>query len=325
MLCERKIYNLLSVLCVSIGLTQTVSADQTPNLGEKMYPVEMYWAKQDMQEIAKKTLIAGELVAGHELHAKKLVTLLRESKDLGRWISPFDDASGLKVKVIPEYNEIRVINRELSEVFDGEDVGKETAVEIAIKYLDSLQETGMLDHHNYNMDDIQIGFGKFGEGSTDGSSKVEHIYEYRVTFRPNVRGIQLANAGVRIAVHRSGKLASIRMGGVSIRESHSRGKVIRKVSKEKIDSRFNSMIPKNNKPSIAWSRVMYVMPENKREALVEPMQVYAYSLISEIDGEPVVSRGKIVGFSLTDANTRVVDFTAPTSVQKDPNQKLRKE
>ena len=40
--------------------------------------------------------------------------------------------------------------------------------------------------------------------------------EYRITVRRTINGIELANAGVRIAVHASGRVSALRFGGVRV-------------------------------------------------------------------------------------------------------------
>ena len=301
----------LLIFCVAmVGVTSAASAAEIPQVGDEMAVVAMYWAKRNIKDIAKRVHTAADLVANRQLKTDGLGELMRERGVFNHWISPFEDAPELKVKIIRDYDEVRVINRKLVDQHDGKDVGKKQAIEIAAKFMDQLRKAGVLNHRDFNLDDVQIGYSRVGEGSMDGKVHYESVVEYRVTFRPNIDGIQLANAGVRLAVHRSGALAGIRFGGVSVKE-RKRKTVVRKVPSEKIEARLKRMIPKNAKPAVAWSRVMYVMPEEKREALVEPLQIYSYSLITESDGEPVVSRRKTVGFSLSNVKAKVVDFTAP--------------
>jgi hypothetical protein len=60
---------------------------------------------------------------------------------------------------------------------------------------------------------------------------------------------------------------------------------------------------------------MYVMPENKRRAVVEPLYVVSYSLEFPTDAdETAVSRRKTIGFSLIDSKAPPVDLTPPVRV-----------
>ena len=57
---------------------------------------------------------------------------------------------------------------------------------------------------------------------------------------------------------------------------------------------------------------MYVIPDDKRKALVQPLKIYSYSLLSSSDGVEVISRRKTLGFSLTDSKAQPIDF-APSA------------
>ena len=294
---------------VFVFFATIVWGQETPNVSDKFHVVEMFWTKRNLKNIAKRVQVAAEFVANREIKGNQLYALMHEREAWNHWISAFEAAPELKVKIFKDYDEVRVINRSLIDKLDGEDIGEKQAIEIAAKYLEKFGDSGVLNHKAYNLDDVQVGYGKVGGGTLDGREQYEGIVEYRVTFRPNMGGIQLANAGVRLAIHRSGVLSGVRLGGVSAKKT---GKTaIRKVSSEKIEERFRRMIPDNAKPAVVWSRVMYVMPENKRRAVVEPLKVFSFALISESDGEHVVSRRKILGFSLTDEKAKVIDFTAP--------------
>src|SRR5690606_18400990 len=98
---------------------------------------------------------------------------------------------------------------------------------------------------------------------------------------------ELANAGVRIAVHRTGEITGLRLGGVSVGSVQALGLPI-EASQSSLNTSFKSLIPKGAKARIAWARPMYVLPDDEEKSYVEPTMVYAYSLASESDGQEVI-------------------------------------
>jgi hypothetical protein len=290
-----------------------IPADEFSVLDDSMPVVEMYWKERNIEDIVERTKKLSELVAGNELDETDLRKALSANKQLNHWILPFKyDAPNLTVKVIPEYDEIRVINKGLVDRVGNKYIPEKAAIRIAKTYLEELSRLNLINREMYSTDNLQVGYGRVGEGAKDNKyQKTENTIEYRITFRPNIQGIQLANAGVRISIHRSGEILSIRLGGVSLEKWDGKA-VERKVSSEKIREVFRQSIPLDAQPIVAWSRPMYVMPEDMRRAVVEPLQIFSYSLKTVSDGKyEVISRRKIFGFSFADPEAKVIDFTPP--------------
>jgi len=103
------------------------------------------------------------------------------------------------------------------------------------------------------------------------------------------------------------------------------GTIVVEGTPEELKARFErEVVVKNAKLKVAWSSVLYVMPENRRAALVEPLYAVSYSLeVPSDDGNTAVSRRKTVGFSLSDPNAPSVDLTPP--VRAPQLEKTRKE
>ena len=75
----------------------------------------------------------------------------------------------------------------------------------------------------------------------------------------------------------------------------------RNVSDAEIDVRFAAFpLPVGTMSTVVSKRLLYVMPENVTEAVVEPLLVYRYNLRHISDPARLASRVKEVGFSLTD-------------------------
>lgn len=313
-----KMHNITWVSCMAVVILLTSFNTVQAYDKRKLSPIKLYWAdrgsKEQVQRIQSLTKLMG--LKGPE--EKQLYARLEEVRGYDNWFLLNEEQPNILFKISPKYDELKIIDRKLAEDTSGKDIGEQAALEIASKYLENLKRNKLLTSWDYNPKDAQIGQHIIGAGALDGSAKEETTTEYRVTFRANVNGIQLANAGVRIAVHRSGKISGIRMGGVS-------GNVMDKnvsaqqVSEKQIKAKFGKSIPRGLKPRVVWERVMYVMPEDKREAVVEPMHIVSYSLVGMSDKEEVISRRNTVGISLTDAKATVVNFTPPTKKQETPN------
>jgi hypothetical protein len=235
------------------------------------------------------------------------------------------DAPELAVVYLPEYDELRIADQELAVATSPKsEVSQEEAIGIAKRAFDALAQRKLVDPRHFDWDKADIASTWVGGGPSDSREPTEkRRLEYRITLRRRLNGIELANAGVRIAVHVNGRISSVRSGGVSVaskpgadglEEPTGAGRWLqRNTTTADLQSRFQrEMVPVKAKSKVAWSRVMYVMPENKRTALVQPLYVISYSLEFPSDeGNTVVSRRKTVGFSLVDPKAAPTDLTPP--------------
>jgi hypothetical protein len=274
--------------------------------------VELYWKTRTTDEISKRVVTFLQMIAGKSIEHGAVRKTLSDPENIGRWISLLPDEPEIMVKVVEEYDEIRVINPELADTPVKNAIGEKEAIAISAKHIEQMARAGLLNGLNYDTRNSQVGRLVIGEGSLDGKEKSEQVTEYRITVRPDINGIELANAGVRIGVHVSGKLSSIRVGGVSANMKTTK-RIVRKVQEEEAEKKFAKLIPAGARPAIAWSRIMYAMPDGVRKALIEPQLIYSYSLQSKSDGVQLVSRRKTVGISLTDPNSRPFDFMPATA------------
>ena len=88
--------------------------------------------------------------------------------------------------------------------------------------------------------------------------------------------------------------------------------VERRGADEDMEDRFRRSLPKGADADGAWARLLYMMPDDTQERVVEPMRICAYSLqFGSDEGQLASSRGQIVGYSLSDPNAQAFDFTAP--------------
>ena len=64
---------------------------------------------------------------------------------------------------------------------------------------------------------------------------------------------------------------------------------------------------------IAWSRLMYVVAEERKQDVVEPMFVVSLTERRLVDRQWVSSRRKTLAFSVTDPRAPRIDLDAPRS------------
>ena len=235
------------------------------------------------------------------------------------------EAPGLQIVYLPEVDELRVVDSELAVSTAPErEIKEDEARAVAKRTFDNLAKSKVLNAEDDAWDRADVGSTWVGGGSVDGKVDAgRKRVEYRVTARRVINRIEVANAGVRIAVHATGRVSGVRIGHVDVAsrrtgntEEPASGKgkwMERKVSIRDLDARFErEMAQQTGRPKVAWSKVMYVLPDDQRTAVVEPLYLVSYSLhVPTDDGEVAISRRKTIGYSLTDPAAPPIDFTPP--------------
>lgn len=308
------------------GAPQAAAQEQYPEVGERIASFEMAWVRPDAQTVAERIAAAADVMLQRRIDreaAREGLAAAISGREVGSWMR-FEAAPELLIRHIPEVAEIRLLNEELSALSEPRgDIDERRVLELTRRYLQELDARGVLDASMYDLEDAEIGYRRVGAGQVDGVRAYDRIVEYRVSLRPQINGIEVANAGVRFGILPTGELVGLRIGGVSFPfeegegfiEPRGEGRVLeREVPTEAIKSRFYRGLPQGVAADIHWERIMYVMPEGEERAIVEPLYVISYSEIREVDGEPIVSRRQTVGYSLTDPDAAPVDFS-PVSRQ----------
>ncbi|HLA78707.1 MAG TPA: hypothetical protein VJU18_14100 [Vicinamibacteria bacterium] len=296
-----------------------------PKMGERLASFEMMRGKRGADEVARRAAAVADLLEGKRLEKPPVVKPLRSPDGAERrWQVISSEDSALRIRYIPELDELRVLNTEvMADTHPEKDVGQVAALEIAKRSVARLAAAGVIEERHFDWKSAEVASTWVGEGSLDGRLSQRRRTEYRITLRRKLNGIELANAGLRVAVHVSGRLAGLRVGGVSVASDVAGGQenpkgrgqwLVRKVETADLERRFQRDAgPAGTRPEVAWARVMYVMPESRTEAVVEPLLVFSYSLKSKAEsGEEVVSRRKVLGYSLTDPTAKAIDLVPPT-------------
>jgi hypothetical protein len=297
--------------------------------GTEIPVYRMLWRKRDSAEVIRDVAVAATMMLG-----EKRVDGLEESlkkalfvEDEGSW-ERLEVAPQILVKYEPAFDEFRLINEDIDVQRDATGrVSEREAQKLTEKVLRVLADRKVIDARLYRDAALQVGYRLAGSGAIGGKPDPGHVVEYRFTYRPRLAGIQLANAGVRIGVMICGGISSMRVGGVTpIGELKgeqlvpTRGGEVRKVeaTANQLMTRFYRQLPPNVDPAIASSRIMYAMPDGKQEAVVAPQLIVSFSERHPTrDRGFVVSRRRIVGFSIVDAKAEPFDFTAPGQPKPD--------
>jgi hypothetical protein len=312
-----------------------VAQGDKPQVEERLASFEMAWPKLKMDAITARARAAAEVMTGQQLSRPAVVASGRSPAAVSRRMQlTVPGAPALEVLYLPEYNELRLVDTELAvSTAPGREMPQDEAVRLARLAFDELARRNVINPRNYDWKSADIASTWVGSGSLVGKLADKRRIEYRITLRRSINGIEMANAGIRIAIHASGRVSALRLGGVEVaskaagdvEEPVGKGRWLsRRAANKDLQARFErEMVPGNAKARIAWSRVMYVMPENKRMAVVEPLYVVSYSLEFPSDsGETAVSRRKTAGFSLVSPEAPPVDLTPPVRAPK--TEKMRK-
>jgi hypothetical protein len=321
------------VIAIGIGIgivsALAIFAASTPKRQDKPGPerfasFEMRWETATPEAIAARAQAVVEIMTGQQLKRRASVLPVKSTDGLiHRMDLKLPEAPGFEIEYLLEYDELRVVDSELAvSTRPKSELSRGEALRAARKVFEQLAGRKIVDLRLFDWDRVETASTLVGDGSNDGRKTDKRRTEYRFTLRRVLNGIDVANAGLRIVIHASGRVSSVRVGGVSVaskvsasgqEEPTGTGRWLNRGAIGDPATRFDrELVPKEAKPKIAWSRVMYVMPENKHTAVVEPLYVISYSLeFPTKEGPTVVSRRQTIGFSLVDPKAVPVDLTPP--------------
>lgn len=329
----KRMYRPLAIAAVTLAVAAGGAAQSI----EKFASFEMTWPQRSPEEVSARVNAAVEAITGQKPksgYAKRPYTPPAEG---GRVQVKVAEAPALEISYLPDYDEIRISDIELAASTSPEkEISRDEAVAVAKKAFEQLAARKLVNASDYNWERVDVASTWVGGGSLDGHEIEEKKrVEYRLTLRRQINGIEVANAGVRIGVHASGRVSALRIGGVAvaskttdIEQPTGKGRwLTSKTSVNDLQERFAREIAvKETKPKVAWARVMYVMPENQRTAVVAPLYVVSYSVeVPTDEGQTAVSRRRTIGYSLVDPQAAPVDLTPPVrkpdiekTIKKDP-------
>ncbi len=336
----KRLLTLATFAAVSGTIAPLTAQTSEPKVGERVASFEMSWAARTSDQVSVRTEGVAQALLGRKLASRAAVRPLKTPEGaVRRWEVAISEAPTWRLRYLPAYDELRAIDTETNaDTTPGRDVGEKEAREIAQVTFKRLAEAGAIESVQYDWSGAEVASTWVGGGTIDGKVSDRVRTEYRITLRRKINGIELANAGLRIAVHASGRLAGLRLGGVSVasqlgsdRIESPKGKgawLTRKVASEALRARFyKEAVPGNAKADIAWAKVMYAIPDDAKPGsavVVEPRYVVSYSLQTPSDeGQIVSSRRLILAYSITDPAARPLDLAPATKNPKpDPEPKV---
>ena len=296
-------------------------------IGESVNAYELVWEHPKPAEVVDKMSAVASLMldqkAGHEVTADKEVGNVFYSaltkENVGTWTRV--EGTPLLAKYDSRYNEIRMLNSERDAFGVTEkDIGVGGASRIAEDILARMGEQGVVDPRLYATAAMQIGYEMIGTGSVKADAGPGRVSAYRITYRPRLDGFEMVNAGIRLGIRSSGELYSLRIGGVTPQVRWQAGEPVPAenggIHRVRIDAnalmkRFYQQIPKGMEPEVAWSRIMYVMPEDENRAVVAPMFLISWTALQGHDDVRISSRRKTLAYSLIDPRADPIEFDKP--------------
>jgi hypothetical protein len=198
------------------------------------------------------------------------------------------------------------------------DVGVDAAATEFNRALAGLESARIVDSATLDVAGAHRSRVMQGQGNSQGM-QTERVKEY-VFFAPRtINGVPIGEAGVRVSVHRSGKIASIRVAGAVVAASPDssglaaptgQGHLLdRTVPESELDARVRA---DNPDAAVTPLGLLYWLPGNVRSAVVAPRQAYMVFPRVVIDGQTGPGRGHRALYAVDDATASPLLAPVPT-------------
>lgn len=313
-----------AIACLVLVRTESsaqsvVAATQTLKGGSSVARLVARWPKRTSSEVVERMRALGNiLLAGRG--AVDDVGLQAASQQFGPdselWQFENRTANGrstLRFSYHVRSDDLRLEDAESLGEVGLTEIDETTARGIMRGAVGRLVAAGLVRAEDFDPASASLAWRKVTGGGGD-ESAVDKILEYRFTLLRQINGIPFANAGIRVGVHRSGIVSSLRVGGAEISSarqagveiaSDTRGGVFsRKVSRADTARRFGLEHP-NTK---LWTQaLMYVMRDDVEEDVIEPKEHYLFSSVMEsTDGTKTFAPAERVSYSTTEVGAPAI-------------------
>jgi hypothetical protein len=302
-----------------IGNHVPAGANQAAVAQSQVYSAfEVSWGRPSVKDVAARTRGVAEVMLGERLPEHSLETELAASNAPGRLT--FGAALGsAQADFLGEYrhgaDELVLDNRKLGSDISGADIGEAAALNRCADALQHLADAGVLDRALFDMSTAVMTKTLQGEGTSDTSDLRESVVSYDFMLRQQLNGVPFVNAGVRISIHRSGAIQSIRIGGAraaakseaGVLQPSPPGYTFRaKLDTKYYGGRFAQEYPQGEIRSegVKYMLPKSVDPEAGQKQVIEPLYVFQYS---NHDGV-YAGRRRYVGYSLSNPSAPAVDL-----------------
>lgn len=283
---------------------------------------EVAWPRPISTDVAARAGSLAEVMLGERLRESPFSDQLARAADSTQ-SAMSAELGASAVEVIGEYrrgaNEIVLTNRTLQlSAASSVDVGEDAARARFVEVLRELGDAGVLDASAYDTNGAIVSRTLEGTGSSDTEEQVERVVSYDFLARRSLNGIPFVNSGVRVSVHPSGAIASIRVGGAGVAALEANGKLLPQTPgygfKAVVDeayyrSRFAQDYPRAQLKSAG---LMYMLPYTVdpgagQKQVVEPKFVFSFT---NRFGK-MVGRIKYVAYSIADPTQPPQDLSVP--------------
>lgn len=242
-----------------------------------------------------------ELIVGKSLAGIDLAASYRTQSSSEWWtIAPIPDRPSVFIRFNRRSNDLVVsdhtLEHDVAATLALPELSQDKARRIFDQYIHTVASAAMLGPLDLALNHVKVGWTDYGAGRSDGLVTVPAtILDYRFRVYPQLAGLPLLNSLVRVAVHRSGRVASIRLlrSDVSVLSERVSARVF---TDSECVSRFKSEFPR----AIIKDQVLgYFLPDSP-SANVELEPQCAFSFVERVgSGDMAVSRRKHVRYSIT--------------------------
>lgn len=277
---------------------------------------ESYWPTMSAASLAKQLQPVVELVTDARISIADIQASMKFNS--ARVALKLGDA---RVLVHVPRNEFRVLNSKLSEDVTRTErsIDEKKARELFEAAFKRLTESGILEAADYDLTRARQSTKKSGI-ALGGEEAISEIHEYRYLANRVINGVDFVNAGLTIAIHHTGRVSEVRIGGAAVRSIKSlTGELptgpgflaTANYDERLLVDRFSKEYPRAH---VDWARPLYMLPNGNLDAgIVEERYVFSFSQLFD----RAASRRMYVGYSLTDPNA------PPINLSETPNPNAR--
>ena len=322
-LCSLMVLMLAFAFGTPVAHGQSASSSEASSYGA----FEASWPRRSESEVSARIYALSKILLGRDpvkaevddfVHSRaSSPAILPKSGTPMPWQgNPVSSAGNLVTTYHPDFDDLRVsVSLPLAETLSSVDVGETSARKIAAEAFERVLSEAAVDRRGFDFGGAEVSFTRVGFTAPEGQMR-EIISEYTYSVQRRINGVPLANAGIRVTVHRSGTLLRLRVGGLVVR-SQVRGAieipmesgryVVATVKKEQSIAKLMFEVPNARVVSVILN---YAMPENTRTAVIEPMYLITFTRVgTSRNGErPPLSARETWGYKLDDPTLTPVVF-----------------
>jgi len=180
-----------------------------------------------------------------------------------------------------------------------------------------LEQAGFISASDYDLKNVHVGWTDYIVSTRSDEEPPEpRILNFRFSAPRMIDGLPFRDGRLRVAIHRSGRVASIKLRRAAVQLVQAGRSVPSKVSLPECEARFRREHPNG---SVRLAQVAYVLPSPDADGVAEPKCVVSFSEVTpQPEGPPVVARQQQVRYSLADASAEPVVLPIHDLVPGDP-------